>query len=155
MAKVPVSIGVTAMLVAAAFAQHSHMASGDGQAMHSHRPTGDADGVSGAITGYVRDIACLLRNPKAGAATTALTKDCLNRCIRGGSPVAILAEDGSVYVPISDKIPDSSAHSRLLPFAGLYVKAQGKLFERGGLHAISIEKIEVISRPIDSKIPEL
>ncbi len=60
-----------------------------------------------------------------------------------------------MYVPISDKIPDSSAHSRLLPFAGLYVKAQGKLFERGGLHAISIEKIEVISRPIDSKIPEL
>jgi hypothetical protein len=27
--------------------------------------------------------------------------------------------------------------------------------ERGGLHAISIEKIEVIGRPVGSKIPTL
>ena len=75
--------------------------------------------------------------------------------MRGGSPISILTEDGSLYLPISDKIPDSSVSTQLLPYAGKYVRASGKLFERGGLHAISIEKIETLSKPADSKIPTM
>ena len=71
------------------------------------------------------------------------------------SPIGILTEEGLLYLPISDVIPDTSVRDQLMPYAGKYVKASGKLFERGGLHAISIEKIEVISRPPDSKIPTL
>jgi len=144
---------ITALLIAGALAQHSHPATSDDQAMHSHQPTEESDGSPGVITGYVRDIACLLRNPKAGAATTPMTQDCLKKCVRGGSPIGILTEDGLLYVPISDAIPDKNVGTQLLPYTGKYVKASGKRFERGGLHAISIEKIEVISRPADSKIP--
>lgn len=155
MMKIVALMAAAAMVVAAAWAQHSHMGSGEDQVMHSHHPTREADGVPGTITGFVRDIACLLRNPKAGAANTAMTKDCLDKCIRGGSPIGILTAYGSVYVPISNMIPDTDARNQILPYAGKYIKASGKLFERGGLHSISIEKIEVISRPKDSKIPEL
>ena len=140
------------LLVAGAFAQQSHPADTD-HAMPSHQPTDESDGTPGVITGYVRDVACLVQNPKAGAATTPVAKDCLEKCVRGGSPLVILSEDGLLYVPISSETPDKSVRSQLVRYAGKYVKVSGKLFERGGLHSISIEKIEAISRPPDSKIP--
>ena len=145
------------LLVAGAFAQHSHPAVTDhdntDHATPSQNPTDETDGTPGVITGYVRDVACLVQNPKAGAATTPVAKDCLKECVRGGSPLVILSEDGFLYVPISSETPDKSVRSQLLPYAGKYVKASGKLFERGGLHSISIEKIEPITRPPNSKIP--
>jgi hypothetical protein len=82
-----------------------------------------------------------------------VAKECLEKCVRGGSPLVILSEDGLLYLPISSETPDKSVRSQLLPYAGKYIKASGKLFERGGLHSISIEKIEPITRPPDSKIP--
>jgi hypothetical protein len=125
------------------------------QVMHTHHPSGDADGKKGSVTGYVRDVACLLRNAHAGAATTPLTVDCLEKCVRSGSPIGLLSDRGVIYLPISDAVPDTDARGQLLPYAGKYVKASGQLFERGSLHAISISKIEVIERPADSKIPTL
>lgn len=142
-------------LVGGGLAQHSHPSNGDDQVIHSHHPTGDADGTLGTISGYVRDVACLLRNQKAGVATSAVTQDCMEKCVREGSSIGILSEEGLLFVPISKNIPDTSVRSELLPYVGKYVKASGKLFERGGLRAIAIEKIEVISRPADSKIPSL
>jgi hypothetical protein len=141
------------LLVAGAFAQHSHPADTTAHATPPHNPADETDGTPGVITGYVRDVACLVQNPKAGAATTPVAKDCLKECVRGGSPLVILSEDGFLYVPISSETPDKSVHSQLLPYAGKYVKVSGKLYERGGLHSISIEKIEPITRPPNSKIP--
>jgi hypothetical protein len=144
------------LFIAGAFAQQSKPADTDhdtGHAAHPNQPTDETDGTPGVITGYVRDIACLVQNPKAGAATTPVAKDCLKECVRGGSPLVILSEDGLLYVPISTETPDKSVRSQMLPYAGKYVKVSGKLFERGGLHSISIEKIEPITRPTNSKIP--
>lgn len=138
-----------------AASQHSSAHNDEMQVMHSHHPSGGSDGTAGEITGYVRDIACLLRNPKAGAATTALTQDCMRKCVRGGSPIGILRENGTLYTPVSDMIPDTSMRRRMLSYVGKYVKAHGRVFERGGLHAISISSIEVIERPAESKIPTL
>jgi hypothetical protein len=141
------------LLVAGAFAQHSHPADNTDHTTPSQNPTDETDGTPGVITGYVRDVACLVQNPKAGAATTPVAKECLKECVRGGSPLVILSEDGFLYVPISTETPDKSVRSQLLPYAGKYVKVSGKLYERGGLHSISIEKIDPITRPPNSKIP--
>jgi hypothetical protein len=123
------------------------------QTAQQHPSTDDVAGTPGVVTGYVRDIACLVQNHKAGAATTPVAKDCLKQCVRNGSPLVILSEDGLLYVPISSGSPDNSVRAQMLPYAGKYVKVSGKLYERGGLHSISIEKIEAITRPADSKIP--
>ena len=153
---------VMALAVLAAFWFGSQTAAQDAsthsnamQVMHTHHPSGDSDGTPGAISGYVRDIACLLRNPKAGAATTALTQDCMRKCVRGGSPIGILTEDGLLYTPVSDVIPDTTVRSRMLPYVGKYLKANGRLFQRGSLHAISITSIDVIKRTSGSNIPTL
>lgn len=145
------------VLVSSAFAQHHHTeeARSQDQVMHTHHPSGESNGRPAVISGYVRDIACLLRNPQAGAAVTPLTRDCMNKCVRNGSPIAILTEEGTLYTPISDVIPDKSARATLLPFVGKYVSIEGQVFERGTLHSISISKIKVIDRPPDSKIPTL
>jgi hypothetical protein len=143
------------LFVPVALSQHAHSHSDSSQVMRTHHPVGESDGKPAIITGYVRDVACLLRNPKAGAATTPLTQDCMQKCIRGGSPIGILTEEGRLYTPISDVIPDASVRSRMLPYVGKYIKASGKVFERGEFHAISIQSIEIIDRPADSRIPAL
>jgi hypothetical protein len=102
------------------------------------------DGTPGVVTGYVRDVACLLRNPKAGAANTPETKACMRKCVAGGSPIGILTSDGILYTPISKTIPDVSVRKSMLPYVGTYVRADGKLFERRQLHAIAISHIEVV-----------
>lgn len=65
-------------------------------------------------------------------------------CPGGISPLAILTESGELYTPLSAQIPDRDERRRLPPYAGKYVRATGRLFERGGTHAIGIEKIEVV-----------
>ena len=105
----------------------------------------DMMGTSGTIVGFVRDTACLLRNKSASVAKDAESRKCIIQCVRSGSPLAILTKSGELYTPLSAQIPDRDERLRLLPYAGKYVRATGRLFERGGTHAISIEKIEVIS----------
>ena len=92
------------------------------------------------IEGLVRDIACPIQNHDATA--THLSMKCLRECVKAGSPLAILTNDGELYMPISDKMPDMDQRQRLLPFAGKYVRASGTVFERKGTHAIAIDKIE-------------
>jgi hypothetical protein len=120
------------LFITGAFAQQAKPANTDhdtGHATLQNPPTDESAGTPGVITGYVRDIACLVQNPKAGAATTPVAKDCLKECVRGGSPLVILSEDGLLYVPISTETPDKSVHSQMLPYAGKYVKVSGNLFE--------------------------
>lgn len=142
-------------LACTAMGQDSHNEGSHSQVMQMDHPMGESNGAELTITGYARDAACLLRNPRAGAAVTPVTQDCLEKCIRGGSPIGILSEEGTLYLPISDSSPDKSVRNQLLPYVGKYVKVTGRVYERGTLHAISIEKIEVIKRPVDSKIPTL
>ena len=97
---------------------------------------------TGTVQGYVLDSACLfiknVKKPmKAGM--------CALECAKAGSPLVILAEDGNIYWPISEAMPATGQNSRLMEYAGKKVAAQGKVFERGGSHAIAINKIEVLA----------
>jgi len=104
----------------------------------------DMLGSPGTIVGFVRDTACLLRNKSASVAKDAESRKCIVQCVRAGSPLAILTKSGELYMPLSAQLPDRDQRRRLLPYAGKYVRATGRLFERGGTHAISIEKIEIV-----------
>jgi hypothetical protein len=115
-----------------------------GYAQKSEPIPPDMMGTPGTIVGFVRDTACLLRNKNASVAKDEESRKCIIQCVRTGSPLAILAKSGELYTPLSAQIPDRDERRRLLPYAGKYVRATGRLFERGGTHAISIEKIEVV-----------
>ena len=91
------------------------------------------------IEGLVRDVACPIQNLDGNA--TSMSLKCVTDCLKGGSPIAILTKDGDLYLPISDKMPDSSQTEKLMPFAGKYVRATGIAFERKGMRAIVISEI--------------
>lgn len=103
-------------------------------ALWAASPAGKAE----TIKGYVLDSACAftknLDKPISGQCATA--------CAKAGSPLVILAADGTIYWPIADSTPSSGQNEKLLPFAGQKVTATGKVFERGGSRAFVIEKIE-------------
>ena len=90
------------------------------------------------IRGYVRDIACLMKYNEA----LKPTNDCALMCARAGSPLVIITKNGTIYLPMSASIPDSSEREKLLPFVGSYVVVTGETFQRSGVRTIVIEQIK-------------
>jgi hypothetical protein len=99
------------------------------------------DKATTTLKGYVLDSACaFVKNLKK-----PISPDCAVACAKAGSPLAILADDGKLYLPISNTIPATGQNEQLLKFAGQRVTATGKVYEKGGSHAIVIDKIEAAS----------
>ena len=90
-----------------------------------------------SVEGYVLDSACAftknLEKP--------ISRECALQCAKAGSQLVILGDDGSIYWPIADTTPATGQNARLLEFAGGRVTAKGKLYDRGGSHALVIEQI--------------
>jgi hypothetical protein len=59
------------------------------------------------ISGYVRDMACLMKFNEA----LKPTNDCALMCARAGSPLVIVTTKETIYVPMSATIPDISQRS--------------------------------------------
>jgi hypothetical protein len=90
------------------------------------------------VKGYVLDSACAFTK----GLSKPISKQCATSCANAGSPLVILADDGTIYWPIADTTPSSGQNPKLLPFAGDKVVTTGKTYQRGGSKAIVIEKIE-------------
>jgi len=90
------------------------------------------------VKGWVLDSAC--------AYTKGLDKpisaDCAKACAHNGSPLVILRDDGTIFMPIDDKTPSSSQNPKLLPYAGQRVSINGTDYVRNGSHALVISSIE-------------
>ena len=90
-----------------------------------------------SVEGYVLDSACAftknLEKP--------ISRECALTCAKAGSQLVILSDDGSIYWPIAETTPATGQNARLLEFAGGRVTAKGKLYDRGGSHALVIEQI--------------
>lgn len=89
------------------------------------------------VHGYVLDSACAFTK----RLDKPVSRACALACAKGGSPLVILAEDGSIYWPISNTTPAVGQNPKLMKFAGERVTATGQVFEHGGSRAIVIEKI--------------
>ena len=103
---------------------------------------GRAEGKSSTVKGYVLDSACALTKNLS----KPISADCAVACAKAGSPLVILADDGTIYWPVSDtsSLPAKGQNDRVIAFAGQKVSAQGTVYTKGGSHGIVIEKIEAI-----------
>ena len=90
-----------------------------------------------SVNGYVLDSACAFTK----GLQKPISAQCAQACAKAGSPLVILADNGTIYWPIADTTPSAGQNEKLLPFAGQRVTASGKAYARGGLTAIVIEKI--------------
>jgi hypothetical protein len=100
------------------------------------------DAPTTSIVGYVRDSGCVHRFHEV---VKPLPNGCLEACVKGGSPLLILGKDEEVFHPVSAEMPDVDVRSKLLPFAGKLVKITGKVYDRGGSKAITVERIEEVN----------
>lgn len=89
------------------------------------------------VEGYVLDSACAFTK----GLEKPVSRDCALACAKEGSQLVILTKDGSIYWPIDSATPAKGQNGKLTEFAGNRVTATGKLYERGGSHAIVIEKL--------------
>jgi hypothetical protein len=93
-----------------------------------------------SVEGYVLDSACAFTKNL----DKPISRECALSCAKAGSQLVILANDGSIYWPIADTVPATGQNKRLLEFAGGRVVAKGKLYDRGGSHALVIEEITAV-----------
>ncbi len=91
-----------------------------------------------SVSGYVLDSACAFTKDLEKLVSPA----CAVACAKAGSVLVILADDGTIYWPISSAMPAKSQNGRLMRFAGKRVTVSGRVYEKGGSHAIVMEKIE-------------
>jgi hypothetical protein len=94
------------------------------------------------VKGYVIDSACAFTKHLS----KPISKQCAVSCAKLGSSLVILADDGTIYWPIANNVPAAGQNEKLLPFAAQKVVVSGKVFTRGGSHAMVIETIEPESK---------
>ena len=101
-----------------------------------------AEGKATTVKGYVLDSACAFTKDLS----KPISSECALACAKAGSPLVILADDGTIYWPISDTaaMPAKGQNNRLMKFAGQKVSAQGMAYVKGGSNAMVIEKIEAV-----------
>jgi type 1 fimbria pilin len=95
------------------------------------------EGKDVTITGTVVDVSC-----KFGQGLTGdQHRMCAQVCADRGIPLAILADDGTLYVPTSAAMPGDNQNGRLKEFAEQRVTVRGKAFPAGGAQALQISAI--------------
>lgn len=90
------------------------------------------------ISGTVVDLSCKFGHGLSG-------KDhrmCSQVCADKGIPLAILSDDGKLYLPITADMPGSSSNDLLKEFAEQEVTVTGQVFSAGGASAIRIDEIK-------------
>jgi len=95
-----------------------------------------AGGTDMTLTGHVIDVNCHSTMGASGAGHKA----CAQACAKAGVALAILGDDGNVYMPVSSK-PGDPQNSKLIPFAEEKVKVTGTHRFANGLHSIEIKTI--------------
>jgi hypothetical protein len=89
------------------------------------------------ITGWVVDSACAYTK----GIEKPVSEACARACAKNGSPLVLLGDDGTIFIPISDHTPATSQNAKLLPYAGKRVTITGKDYVRNGSHGLVVEKI--------------
>lgn len=89
------------------------------------------------ITGTVVDVSCKFGQGLAGAEHKMCSEICADR----GLPLAVLGDDGKLYLAASSSMPGEGQNARLKPFSEQKVTVSGKVFAAGGANAIQIETI--------------
>ena len=98
-----------------------------------------AEGRSVSFTASVVDLSC---NTVYGAAG-AEHRMCSQMCFDQGIPLALLSEDGTLYLPVTMAMGTERGDKDLRGHAEHTVNVTGKVIERGGLNTILIESISM------------
>ena len=94
-------------------------------------------GTQRTVTGTVVDVSCKFGQGLTGANH----KMCAEVCADKGIPLAILGDDGKLYLATTAAMPGDGQNAKLRPFAEQKVTVTGKVFDAAGASAIQIDRI--------------
>jgi len=89
------------------------------------------------VTGEILDMKCYMTSGAHGPDH----KDCAAMCVKGGSPMGILASDGKVYLLIEGK-NDSGAFEEAKKHAGETVTVTGTLSQKNGVQGLIVSEVK-------------
>ena len=96
-----------------------------------------ADGEAATVKGEVLDLACYVSHDAHGDDHAK----CAERCVKGGQPMGLLAEDGTVYVLFADHA-DDAAYKQAQSYAGKTVEVSGPMAEKAGMKGITVHAVK-------------
>ena len=125
-------VGSLAMLVAVAptLAQGTH---------DDHGEMKDHDAHHGEMTlqGEILDMACYVAHEAKGPDHAA----CAKRCVKGGQPMGLLADDGTVYLLYANH-KDGSAFEAAKEHAGEKVEITGVAASQAGIRGLEVTSVK-------------
>ena len=89
------------------------------------------------VKGEIVDMACYVSQGARGAEHQA----CAARCVKGGQPMGLLADDGNLYLLWANH-KDGAAFEAAKEFAGLMVELTGKSAVMNGVKGIEVASVE-------------
>jgi hypothetical protein len=95
-------------------------------------------GTDVTLHGQVIDVSCWVGHGLKGKDH----KKCAEVCSQAGIPLAILADNGSIYFPVSADMPGKAQNEKLVAFAEENVVVKGTTYDRNGFRAIIIDSVE-------------
>jgi len=99
----------------------------------------DKNGQTESLQGHIIGMTCYLKHEAKGEKH----RDCAIDCAKKGLPLGLLTQDGTIYQIMGKGHDDlKSVNEKLLSYIEYDVIAQGETFEKGGVHALVIEKIK-------------
>ena len=84
-------------------------------------------------SGEVLDLSCYVAQGAKGDDHAG----CAKKCVKGGQPMGLLAEDGTVVLLAADH-KDGAPYEALKDWAGEMVEVSGELTERDGLKVVKV-----------------
>ena len=90
-----------------------------------------------AVKGEILDMACYVAHEAKGPDHAA----CAKRCVKGGQPMGLLAEDGTVYLLYANH-QDGSAFEAAKEHAGSVVLITGKPATKAGIKGIEVHSVK-------------
>lgn len=90
------------------------------------------------VTGEILDMKCYMTSGAHGPEH----KDCAAMCVKGGSPMGILADDGKVYLLIEGK-DGAAAFEEAKKYAGETVILTGTLSEKNGVQGLIVTEVKM------------
>lgn len=92
-----------------------------------------AEGDSGSWTGEVVDLACYVGQGAKGADHAG----CAKSCVKGGQPMGLLTDDGTLVLLSADH-KNAEPYEALKDLAGAKASVTGSLAERDGMKVVTV-----------------
>lgn len=96
------------------------------------------EGKAVTVTGVVVDVSCKFGQGLSGDEHRMCAQVCADR----GLPLAILADDGTLYIPTTAAMPGDGQNAQLKEYAEQRVTVTGKAFAAGGAWALQIATVK-------------